>query len=186
LNKTKLFLDVDGVIIDSIKAYCSTYNEIYKNHSKFTPAIWYECKKWDLKDVAPLVKSCNEIFSSPLFFKYAEFININTKEVIEELCNKYRIIICSIGTPENIAQKSLWLKENLPHIKEYIFLVNDGCKMDKSFIDMSSSIFIDDVVSNLDSSNADYKIVFGDEYEWNKTNKYLRCYNWTDIHRLLI
>lgn len=186
MNKTKLFVDVDGVIIDSIKAYCSSYNELYKDHPEFKPALWYECEEWDFKDVAPLVNNCNEIFSSPLFFKYAEFINNNTKEVIEELCNKYIVTVCTIGTHDNIALKSLWLKDNLPCVKNHIFIVNDGCKMDKSCIDMSNSIFIDDVVSNLDSSNATYKIIFGDEYKWNKTDRYLRCFNWTDVHKILI
>lgn len=186
MNKRKLFLDVDGVIIDSIKAYCDTYNKLYQSHPDFKPALWYECEKWDLKDVAPLVKNSEDLFSNPLFFKYANFINGNTKEIIEKLNDKYHIIICSIGTQENISYKSLWLKENLPFIKDYIFLVNDGCKMDKSIINMGkNSIFIDDVVSNLDSSNAQYKIIFGDEYEWNKTNKYHRCFNWIDVDYLL-
>jgi len=58
--------------------------------------------------------------------------------------------------------------------------------MDKSIVDMKNAIFIDDVLSNLESSNAKYKIVFGDEYEWNITNKHGRCFNWTDVETLLL
>ncbi len=38
------------------------------------------------------------------------------EEVIEELCNKYIVTVCTIGTHDNIALKSLWLKDNLPCI----------------------------------------------------------------------
>jgi len=186
MSKTKLFIDVDGTIIDSIKAFCDTYNELFKNHPNFKKAQWWEVETWNFSDQCPLVHNVEDIFANELFFKYAEFINGNTKETIEKLCYKYEVVICSIGTLQNIAYKSLWLKENLPCVKEYVFLVNDGCNMDKSIIDMNNSIFIDDVKSNLDSSNAKLKICFGDEYEWNKEWQGIRCCNWTDIYKLLI
>jgi 5'(3')-deoxyribonucleotidase len=188
VNKQKLFLDVDSTIIHSPKAICACYNELYKSHPDFKPALWWENTKWHMKDIMPLVNDCNDIFSLPIFFEKCEFINDNTKEIIEKLCKKYEVIICSIGTSGNIAYKSLWLKVNLPCIKEYILLVKNGkCDMDKSSIDMSGdSIFIDDVVSNLESSNAKYKICFGDTYEWNENWKGAWAINWTDIEKLLL
>ena len=52
---------------------------------------------------------------------------------------------------------------------------------DKSCVDMSGGIFIDDKLSNLDTSNAKEKIVFGKEYPWNTGNtKYTRVMNWMD------
>ena len=186
MNKQKLFLDCDGTIIDSIQAYCQTYNELYKNHSGFQPAIWYKCEQWDLKDQCNLVENVNTIFSNELFFKYCDFIDRNTQDVIFKLNEKYQVIVCSIGTYSNISLKSQWIKYNLPFIKDSVFLVNKGCKMTKAIVNMEGAIFIDDVLSNLESSNADYKIVFGDEYKWNKTDKYKRCFNWSDIEKLLL
>lgn len=53
---------------------------------------------------------------------------------------------------------------------------------DKSCVDMSGGIFIDDKLSNLDTSNAKEKILFGKEYPWNKDNtKYTRVMNWMHL-----
>lgn len=182
----KLFLDFDNCIVDSIKAYCDVYNEIYQFRPNFKKANPYLVEEWDFKDQCPLASNCNDIFSFYLFFEKCEFINPNTEEVINKLCEKYEVIVASIGTPENIAYKSLWLKEKLPCIKNHIFLVNDGCTMDKSSINMENSIFIDDVASNLESSNATYKICFGEVYKWNEQWKGKRAINWTDIENLLL
>lgn len=186
MDKQKLFLDFDDTIVHSSKAICSIYNEMYQDYPHFKPANWWENTKWNYVGICPLMRCPSELFSEKIFFEYVDFINGNTKDVIETLCEKYEVIVASIGTPQNIAHKSIWLKENLPCVKEYIFLCNDHCKMDKSTIDMINGIFIDDVVSNLDSSKAKGKIVFGDEFDWNKTYKYPRCLNWTDIGDLLL
>lgn len=186
MSKQKLFLDFDDCIVHSSKAICECYNQLFSNHPDFKPANWWENTVWNYEKICPLMERPSDLFSDEIFFKNLDLMNDNTKDIIEKLCKKYEVIIASIGTPENIALKSLWLKTNLPCIKEYIFLCNDHCKMDKSTIDMSNSIFIDDVVSNLDSSNAEFKIVFGDEFDWNKTNKYPRCMNWSDISNLLL
>ena len=185
MSKRKLFLDADNTITDSIKAFCESYNILYKDRPNFIPARWWEVQKWNFSDECPLLrnddKKVNEIFESELFFKNLDFINGNTKEIIEKLCNKYEVVLVTIGTLRNIALKSMWLKENLPCIKEYIFLVNDGCKMDKSIVDMEGAIFMDDVSSNLNSSNAAIKICVGEEYSWNDDWDGLKLVNWTDI-----
>ena len=186
MNKVKLFLDFDGTITNSSKAICECYNEIYKDYSEFKPANWWENNTWNYTDICPLMERPNKLFSDKRFFDRLEFINCNTKEIIEEISKYYEIIITSIGTPENISYKSLWLKTNLPVIKEYIFLSNEHCTMDKSVVNMSCSIFIDDVNSNLESSNAKVKIIFGDEYPWNETSLCLRCYNWSDVYVFLM
>jgi len=74
----------------------------------------------------------------------------------------------------------------LPFIKECIFIVNDGYRMDKSSINMQGAIFLDDTTDNLNSSNADIKICVGNKYPWNDKWDGIRCYNWTDIKTLLI
>ena len=47
-------------------------------------------------------------------------------------------------------------------------------------------MYIDDVNANLQSTNADYKIIYGDIYDWNKESEYERCFNWTDIENYLL
>ncbi len=186
MNKQKLFLDVDSTIIDSIRAYCDTYNHAYRYHPEFKEAKWWLVEQWDLRDQCPLVTSVDEMFASETFFDYADFINENTKEIIEKLCNKYDVITCSIGTIRNIQFKLDWLNTNLPCIKNHIMLVKYGCTMNKETVNMQDSIFIDDVKTNLDSSNAKIKVCFGDTYVWNKDWNSYRCTNWSDVGRLLL
>ena len=63
-------------------------------------------------------------------------------------------------------------------VKNLIMLSTKDCAADKSIIDMSDGYMIDDSLQALNSSNADVKIVFGPELEYNKTNQYMRLPNW--------
>ena len=88
-NKPNLFLDMDGTITNSIKAYASVYNELYYFNDNYRYAKWEDNEKWDLSDICPITKNIvNDLFSSDLFFEYLEFED-NAREVIEKLCEKY-------------------------------------------------------------------------------------------------
>ena len=50
---------------------------------------------------------------------------------------------------------------------------------------MRNSVFIDDSKKNLEASNAELKVLFGDDYSWNEGYEGLRCYNWYDVERSL-
>ena len=190
-SKTKLFLDMDNSLTNSTKSFCESYNILYKYHKDFKPANWEEVNEWNFGDQCPILKSETdvlEIFETPIFFKLLKLINENTYEVTRELNEKYYVIIVSIGTPINLSRKTLYLQETLPFIKDYALLYNNGIKMNKEIIKMDypESIFIDDHVSNLISSNAINKYVFGKDYPWSKTNDYERLWNWTDVAKELL
>ena len=55
---------------------------------------------------------------------------------------------------------------------------------DKSHIDMSDGIYVDDNMKNL-NTNAIENICFGDLYEWNKCWNGKRCFNWTDLENYI-
>ena len=57
---------------------------------------------------------------------------------------------------------------------------------DKSEIDMTDGIFIDDSYNNLITSNATEKICFGDVYSWNEKWNGKRLANWMDIKKHLL
>jgi len=108
-------------------------------------------------------------------------------EVLQELNEKYKIIIASIGTYSNIFRKSLFIKEKLPFIKNSVLLVNDGVQMTKEIVKMGKgAIFIDDVKSNLDSSDATLKMCFGGVKAWNEQWEGLRISNWQSVRNYLI
>jgi len=166
--KKKFFIDFDNTIIDTTDAFCSVYNEFYLNHPNFKTAEPELVNVYNFADQCPLVTDVKDIFIHPLFFKFAEFINHNTYETLEKLNNKYQLIVCSIGWPKNLAYKARWLEEKLPFIKDYVLISNPACKMNKSIVNMEGAIFLDDIPSNLYSSNAERKILFGKRYIWNK------------------
>lgn len=145
--------------------------------------------RYDLKDQCHLVDHQENIFSSEEFFKNLEFMP-EAKEVLEKLSNKYELIICTIGTLDNLSYKAQWIKNNLPFIKNVMLLSSavgaSGIKMDKSIANMKDSIFIDDHVDNLLSSNAELKICFGKKYLWNENWVGERCYNWSEVENLLL
>ncbi|MFW5891145.1 MAG: 5' nucleotidase, NT5C type [bacterium] len=185
----KLFLDFDLTIVDSVKAYCLTYNDLFENHPKFEPADYKKCTNYDIREIAPLSQNIYYIFGHENFFSYCDFINENTKEILKKLNKKFHIIICSIGNPKNISLKTMWIKENIPFIKDYIMLIdnskNNISTMGKSTINMKNSIIIDDHIRNLKSSNAATKICFGN-YGWNKNWEGLKCNDWKEISDLLL
>ena len=188
MSKPKMFLDLDSTITNSVLAYTKVYNKIYQYYPDFKTADPNKLKQYNLKDICPLVNNPLDIFDHDLFFKYLEFINDNTYEILEKLSRKYQLIVVTIGTPTNLSKKSLWLKKKLPFIKDYILLFNGDCRMDKGIVDMSGvgNIFIDDVSSNLFSSNAETKILYGKRFEWNMDWDKEICDNWSEIeHRFL-
>lgn len=187
MNKLKIFLDYDSVIVDSIKGYTDTYNELHRFDEGFIPADPSKNKYWDFHEICPLEKKPVNIFGHPMFFKLVKFMP-NAEDVIKKLCDRYQVIICSLGCYNNLSLKAQWIKNNMPYIKDAILLTNQGIKMDKNIVNMGyeGSIFIDDVKSNLDSSNAERKILFGKKYSWNKDWNGEWCKDWSEVEERLI
>lgn len=184
--KQKLYLDFDSTITHSAKSFCDTYNILYNLHPDFMPADYTKNQYWNFKEVCPLEKSPLNIFSNPLFFNKLEFMP-DAENVIKELNDKFQVIICSLGCYDNISLKAQWIKNNMPYVKDAILLTNQGIKMDKSVVQMGKgSIFIDDVKSNLDSSNSERKILFGDRFSWNSEWTGEWCLDWTEVGEKLL
>ena len=182
----KLFIDFDNTIINTNKAFCEVYNLLYHFHPEFKKADYTKIINYNFSCQCPLVNNPLELFEEELFFDVCEFINDNTYEVLKELNQKYKIIIVSIGTPENISHKAIWLKENLPFVEDYILIKNSNCTMDKSIVNMEGGIIIDDMPSNLQTSNAETKILFGKIYPWNTGWKGEHCRDWSEVGRRLL
>ena len=187
--KQRFFIDIDNTMIDTIDAFCSVYNKLYCNHPNFKTAQSDLVNVYNFSDQCPLVKNVLEIFEHELFFKFAQPINNNTYEILEKLTDKFQLTPCSIGTPKNVAHKAHYLEKHFPFIKDYVLITNQGCQMNKGIVNMEGAIFLDDIPSNLLSSNCNEedKYLFGKIYPWNCegwNGKWVR--DWSEVGEMLL
>ena len=183
LDKSKIFLDYDGCIVNTIKCICSLYNEDFQYYKNFVPINWWEVNTWDFAECnCATPEYINTYFNQQRFFDRIEYMD--WAEKILDILNEYfEITIVSSGYSPNLIAKEKWINEHLSYcnfigvnLKEY---------KDKSHIDMFDGIFIDDSASNLETSNATIKICFGDEYPWNKKWDGIRCANWHEVENYI-
>lgn len=175
---------MDGVIINTIAAITDLYNEDFSYYSDFKYINWSDISSWDFTECSLADREyINAYFNQPRFFKHVEFMD-NAEEIIPLLAQKYDIFIVSHGFSPNLRQKRVWIEQHMPYVKEFIG-VNLKEHSDKACVDMRGGIFIDDTARNLETSSADVKICFGDEYQWNTGWKGIRCGNWYDVWRNL-
>jgi hypothetical protein len=75
----------------------------------------------------------------------------------------------------------------MPFIEKAYFIYDENCELDKSMIDMSGGIIVDDCAANLESSNAEIKILFDNDFDWNAncTNYDFRTYDWLELYDYL-
>jgi len=180
MSKQKLFLDFDGTLCNSTKAYCETYELLFSNKKGYRKPDWTKVKQYDLRDECPLVKSTHAMFSEYYFWELLDFMP-NAFDQLNILKDYYDIIICSIGTLENLSKKAKWIQDKLPFIEDVILIKNTNNTMDKSIVNMTSGILVDDVASNLESSNAEIKICFDNGFNWNADYKYYKTYDWIEL-----
>lgn len=184
MNKLKIYTDIDGTLINSIKKITELYDEdfhLYKNYKK---VHWTDINTWGFTEL-PLANNdiILDYFSDFRFFKKLEFMD-NAKEVLTELSYDYEIFAPTFGTRQNIRFKEDFLHNNLPFVK---LIGIDTSKHDsKSHIDMSDGIFFDDLQKNLEECNSPYPTIFGDEYSWNTPDKFHRTYNWIEAKNYVL
>jgi 5'(3')-deoxyribonucleotidase len=185
ITKRDLFVDFDGTICNTIKAIVELYNEDFKYYKKFKPLEWYQINTWDfLECKCAKPEYINMYFNQPRFYERLEFME-SAKEVLDKLKEKFNIHIVSMGYSPNLKGKELWIKENIPYA-DFIG-VNFKEHDDKAHVIMGvDSILIDDSAVNLETSNADIKICYGDIYPWNENYQGIRKFNWTEIYDFLM
>ena len=182
-EKSKIFLDYDGCIVNTIKCICSLYNEDFQYYKNFIHINWWEVNTWDFAECnCATPEYINTYFNQQRFFDRIEYMDWAEK-ILDILKEDFEITIVSSGYSPNLIAKEKWVKEHLPYcnfigvnLKEY---------EDKSHIDMFDGIFIDDSANNLETSNAAIKICFGDEYPWNKKWDGIRCANWHEVENYI-
>lgn len=175
----KIFIDLDGVVFDTIECITALYNEDFRYYKGFKPINSCDVETWDFTELNCADKhDIERYFNQPRFFDWVEIMPW-AESVIRKLALEYEIIFISMGNKPNLKQKKKWVKENFPYAK--FKGINIEKYTDKSHIDMHKAVFIDDSAKNLRTSNAKYKICFGDKYSWNEDWDGTRCMNWIDV-----
>lgn len=183
-KKINLFCDMDGVVFDTVKTIVNMYNSDFKYYKNFVAVNPDDVKTWNFEECKLASKDyINTYFNQERFFNTLELMrgSINTLFEINELFN---LNFVSHGYSPNLIGKEIWVKRNFPRAK--FIGVNLKEHNDKSCVDMSGGIFIDDSAENLKTSNAEIKICFGKEYPWNKEWDGIRVDNWYDLWEFLL
>ena len=182
MNKRNLYLDFDNCIVNTIKRVVDMYNNEFKNHKDYKHINWTDIQTFDFKELSCANKKyINTYFNSYEFFEGLEFME-NAEEIILELSNRFNIVIVSFGDKKNIEYKKEWISRYMPYAQ---FVPCSFEHKDKSHIDMSDGIFIDDEYRNLNTSNSFLRICYGECYEWNKRWEGIRLTNWTEVRDFL-
>lgn len=176
----KIYLDFDGVIVNTVKAICKLYNDDFKYYKKFNYINWESIDTWDFTELN-CTTPCyiNTYFNTERFFNNLEFMLLAEESIKLLQSSGYEIIIVSSGYSPNLIIKEKWVSERFPDIK--FIGVNLKENKDKKHIDMSDGIFFDDSETNLITSNAKKSICFGEIHSWNKNWKKDRAYNWYEV-----
>lgn len=198
LKKRKLFLDFDNTIVNTTKAIVSLYNEDFQYYKDFKPVNWKEVNTYAFEECTLASKEyINTYFNQPRFFRYLDFISsptmgfdftfTNVQSYLNMLKESFDVTIVSLGYSPNLKGKIKWLK-NMYLDKRYginFTGVNMKEYHDKSHIDMSGGILVDDNARMLETSNASTKICFGDVHSWNDTWTGLRAKDWKELTYML-
>lgn len=184
-NKIDLFLDFDDTICLTSKQFVKLANRKYKKEED-----WNNIKRWDFKDLYPEITNndIDNIFSSEDFFVDLELCE-NCLDTINSIKDLVNIHIATIGTDKNLKNKMKWIKENLNIDFNFNGILDTGIN-DKSSVDMSGAIFVDDRTDNLRSSNANIKILYKNyhNYSWQQIEPNDNIYvvdSWEQIYSIL-
>ncbi len=165
-------LDFDGTMVPSGEIICDMYNVEYANHPDFAEAKFENCMEYYMKDVCPLLTldKMAEFFGSSEFFERAYLYN-GVKDFIETVQRLgLNVFISSFGNVPNITKKVPYLNEINDELIYKNTIAPWGVKIEKDW-NMEGCVFVDDKTSNLDESNATYKVLYDNdgcfERDWN-------------------
>ena len=174
----KIFVDVDGCLLDSVEAMVRLLNEKHGTNAKSSDIV-----SWNFNEVKSdlTTKDIEDLFNNPKFFEIVEFY-----DGAIEFLTKYRhkIILFSKGNCDNIKHKREFFDA---YGFSDITLIGFPLNISKGFLDMQyngRSLFIDDCTTNLMDSNANLKVQFKPsdvDTEWSRDWNGMVIKNWLTL-----
>ena len=197
VNKKKptAFIDLDCVTLETVRCIVELYDLDFHDKPGYKKVDWTKIDSWDFLELSLATKEVIDgYFNQQRFFDRVEMID-GAKEAIDYLSNFYNIVFVSHGEDLNLHLKEKYVNEHFPYARFIGVKLSEN--HDKSCVDMSGegNVFIDDMPKNILGSNADIRICFGKDYEWNKdfeqdfesqlNDGVCRLYDWKSVLRLL-
>ena len=192
-----------GVITNSIDAIVSLYNDDFQAYPDYHYIKPDDINTWDFKECnCAKHDTFTTYFNTPRFYRNLKFMD-QADVFLWLLSYQFDFTIVSFGNPANLKLKEMWIDKKLKlFINDSKMLNQANTKFigldfseydNKSCVDMSDGIFIDDTYEHLVTSNAKHKIVFGKQYPWNADNEtecttgaYTRCEDWMSLYQEII
>ena len=182
-----IYIDFDGVIVDTIAAIVELYNDDFRYYKGFKEIKPEDIHTYGFEECTCASKEIiNTYFNTLRFFRNLEMMP-KAWDSIWDLTHDFSVQVVSHGYSPNLAIKKEWVNIELCYGVDFRG-INLKQHSDKSCVDMSNGIFIDDKLKNLETSNAAHKILFGKEYEWNRgydPEKIHRCYDWDETMKTI-
>ena len=187
-------------MVDTISSICNIYNEDFKAYPGFQKINPKQVQTWNFEECNCASSDVFDMyFNTPRFFKNLQFME-HADAILWLLSYQFNFTIVSHGNTPNLKLKNEWIIKNFKYFignskmmnNAYVNFIGVNFKdhSDKSHVDMSGSIFVDDSYKNLLTSTASHKIVFGEVFPWNEENekatgeyKYVRCKNWIELYQ---
>ena len=171
------------IVIDLDNTIVSTIESIVNLNNKLNPNNYIEFNEQHDWKLYPMVKTGKELSNLFKLFDHKDFykdviVFPNAIEIINELAENNRVVICSKHSPSRIPITTKWINKVMPKV-EIRFVDNFE---DKGKLFDNCDYIIDDRVDVLDSfSHGTVRILYG-LYQWNKDcGIYYRCMNWNEV-----
>ncbi len=182
-----IFIDFDNTVVESNKRIIEMINDKY-GLSKTEEDL----KDYNFQSIYPIsVKEKIDMFESDSFYDNLDF-KPGFENFIKNYASDFEIVFVSNGTTKNNKKKKEWLKTMLPYQNwnfDFIGIGEDNSFLNKSRVDMSGAIQIDDCFDCL-LTNASIKVLYKDfnNFKWQQPSKaedYLMVNTWEEIGSIL-
>lgn len=181
MDKIRIVIDCDGVILNSDLCMAWEYNSRMFEHPEFVEADGNDIYYYDATMQLPLYskKDIMNIFESDFFWE-----NVTIKDdcikSIKKLCDDDRFDVCiwSYGSNVNAYKKRKFLYKHLGFVDDII--ISNGRVVKKQEV-CDGAILIDDLDKNLTNDKA-FNICFADkgEKDFNKHFEGIKVNSWND------
>ena len=176
INNKTIICDLDSTIVNSSLTIVNLYNKLNPNNQlSYTPN-----HSWGFE---PIIKTKEELSNLFKLFDHEDFykdviVFPNAIEIINELAENNRVVICSKHMETRKKLTKAWVNKVMPKV-EIVFVDNFE---DKGKLFENCDYCIDDKWESFENFSEDTTCILYGLYDWNKDcNDYYRCMGWNEV-----